>query len=83
MRVYCTECGQRGRVTKTNKMSSAVSDLYCQCTDAECGHSWVSTLAFNHTLSPSSRGTEEMTLRLIRALGPELRQRALKELGAL
>ncbi len=40
MRVYCKVCGQRGRITKTNRLSDDVSDLYCQCTDAECGHSW-------------------------------------------
>ena len=41
MRVYCKVCGQRGRITKTNRLSDDVSDLYCQCTDAECGHSVV------------------------------------------
>ncbi len=40
MLVYCKVCGQRGRITKTNRLSDDVSDLYCQCTDAECGHSW-------------------------------------------
>ena len=38
MRVYCKVCGQRGRITKTNRLSDDVSDLYCQFTDAECGH---------------------------------------------
>ena len=38
MRVYCKVCGQRGRITKTNRLSDDVSGLYCQCTDAECGH---------------------------------------------
>lgn len=55
MRVYCKVCGQRGRITKTNRLSDDVSDLYCQCTDVECGHSWVATLSFSHTLSPSSK----------------------------
>ena len=31
MRVYCKVCGQRGRITKTNRLSDDVSDLYCQC----------------------------------------------------
>lgn len=38
MRVYYTVCGQRGRITNSNQLSNDVSDLYCQCTDAECGH---------------------------------------------
>lgn len=63
MRVYCKVRGQRGRITKTNRLSDDVSDLYCQCTDAECGHSWVATLSFSHTLSPSSRTTSQLVLK--------------------
>ncbi|MBC8674107.1 ogr/Delta-like zinc finger family protein [Aeromonas hydrophila] len=56
------KCGQRGRITKTNRLSDDVSDLYCQCTDAECGHSWVVTLSFAHTLSPSAKTTNQLVL---------------------
>ncbi|MBX9567136.1 ogr/Delta-like zinc finger family protein [Aeromonas hydrophila] len=71
MRAYCKVCGQRGRITKTNRLSDDVSDLYCQCTDAECGHSWVATLSFSHTLSPSSRTTCQLVLGLINNLTDE------------
>ncbi|WP_421187403.1 ogr/Delta-like zinc finger family protein [Aeromonas enteropelogenes] len=71
MRVYCKVCGQRGRITKTNRLSDDVSDLYCQCTDAECGHSWVATLSFSHTLSPSSLTTCQLVLGLINNLTDE------------
>ncbi|HDZ8855691.1 TPA: ogr/Delta-like zinc finger family protein [Aeromonas dhakensis] len=81
MRVYCKECGQRGRITKTNRLSDDVSDLYCQCTDAECGHSWVATLSFSHSLSPSARTTNQMALVIIRGLSPEGRQFVLQELN--
>ncbi|HHQ4763854.1 TPA: ogr/Delta-like zinc finger family protein [Aeromonas veronii] len=81
MRVYCKVCGQRGRITKTNRLSDDVSDLYCQCTDAECGHSWVATLSFSHTLSPSSRTTSQLALSLISSLTPEARQMVIGHLG--
>jgi hypothetical protein len=55
MRVICIECGALGRINKTNRLSENVAHLYCQCTDAECGHRWVSTLAYNRTLTPSKR----------------------------
>lgn len=80
MRVYCKVCGQRGRITKSNQLSPAVADLYCQCTDAECGHSWVATLSFSHTLSPSSKTTGQLVLGLVGSLTPEGRQMLLKEL---
>ncbi|ATL99336.1 transcriptional regulator [Aeromonas sp. CA23] len=81
MRVYCKVCGQRGRITKTNRLSDDVSDLYCQCTDAECGHSWVATLSFSHTLSPSSRTTSQLALSLISSLTPEARRMVFSNLG--
>ena len=80
MRVNCKECGQRGRITKTNQLSTAVADLYCQCCDAECGHSWVATLSFSHTLSPSSKTASQVALDLLNALTPESRQLLLNGL---
>lgn len=83
MRVYCKVCGQRGRITKTNQLSAAVADLYCQCGDAECGHSWVATLSYSHTLSPSAHTSHQMALALIRGLSPEGRQMVLQGLSGL
>ncbi|MGN4982222.1 ogr/Delta-like zinc finger family protein [Aeromonas hydrophila] len=77
MRVFCKECGQRGRITKTNRLSDEVSDLYCQCTDAECGHSWVATLSFTHTLSPSAKTTSQLVLSLIGSLSSAGRKSVL------
>lgn len=65
MRVYCTVCGQRGRITNSNQLSHDVSDLYCQCADAECGHSWVATLSFAHTLSPLANTANQLVLSLM------------------
>ncbi|MBW3690928.1 ogr/Delta-like zinc finger family protein [Aeromonas dhakensis] len=67
MRVYCKVCGQQGHITKTNRLSDDVSDLYCQCTDAECGHCWVATLSFAHTLSLSDKTTNQLVLKGLRA----------------
>lgn len=51
MRVICIECGSLGRINKTNYLSEDVADLYCQCTDKECRHRWVSRLSFRKYLS--------------------------------
>ncbi|WP_421218217.1 ogr/Delta-like zinc finger family protein [Aeromonas enteropelogenes] len=82
MRVFCRECGALGRITKTHRFSLDTSDLYCQCTDAECSHSWVATLSFSHALSPSSKTTHQLVLSLVGSLTPEGRQLVLKGLGA-
>lgn len=70
MRVMCTECGQLGRITKTNRLTAGVAHLYCQCTDPECGHTWVSTLAYSHTLTPSAKQSSAMAVSLARGLSP-------------
>lgn len=81
MRVFCRECGELGRITKTHRLSRDTADLYCQCTDAECGHSWVSQVSFAHTLSPSAKATNQLVLSLMGSLSPEGLQQVLKGLG--
>ncbi|WP_345854004.1 ogr/Delta-like zinc finger family protein [Shewanella algae] len=80
MRVMCPTCGQRARISKTNRLSLVHADLYCSCTDAECGHTFVVNLSFSHTLSPSSRSASNLVIELVRALPPEARKQLQQEL---
>ncbi|WP_420271276.1 ogr/Delta-like zinc finger family protein, partial [Moritella viscosa] len=41
MRVLCSECGDKSRIQKTNRISIEYTDLYCSCSNPECGHSFV------------------------------------------
>jgi len=66
MLVNCIECGQKAIITKRKTQSEAVADLYCSCKDSECGHTFVMTLAFSHTLSPSAKDTDKMLIELLR-----------------
>jgi hypothetical protein len=71
MRVMCIECGGKGCIKKTYRMSQGVANLYCQCMDPMCGHTWVSTLSFSHTLTPSAKQCGEMAAALSRGLSPD------------
>lgn len=71
MRVFCPECGAKSRIQKSNRISSKYADLYCSCSDAECGHSFVMNLSFSHTLSPSAKTTSQLTFEMVKALKPE------------
>ena len=82
MRVACRECGCLGRITKTNRISLDYQVIYCQCTDAECGHTWKAEVAFCHTLSPSAKTAEQLVLDLVQSLSPGGRQLVLTQLGA-
>lgn len=71
MRVLCPECGQKSRIQKSNRLSSQHADLYCSCSDPECGHSFVMNLSYSHTLSPSAKTTSQLAFTLSKSLAPE------------
>lgn len=66
MRVYCPECESKAYIKTTKKLSSAVTDIYCSCSSVECGHTFVSTLSFKHTISPSKNQTINLVELILR-----------------
>ncbi|WP_017629397.1 ogr/Delta-like zinc finger family protein [Vibrio sp. 624788] len=83
MRVVCPECGEKARIQKSNRISAGYSDLYCSCSDPECGHSFVMNLTFSHTLSPSAKTTSQLAFEMVKALAPEQRQELKQQLSIL
>ncbi|TOC50942.1 transcriptional regulator [Vibrio parahaemolyticus] len=83
MRVLCPECGEKSRIQKSNRISSGYADLYCACSDAECGHTFVMNLSYSHTLSPSAKTTSQLAFNLVKALPPEQRQSLKQQLAML
>ena len=72
MRVFCPHCGAKALITSSNILSNIVKDLYCQCENsAECGASFVATLAFKHTINPPAHTTLEIAQSLVNRLGKE------------
>ncbi|WP_445946366.1 ogr/Delta-like zinc finger family protein [Shewanella sp.] len=80
MRVLCTSCGTKAIIGKTDRLSLAHANLYCSCTDPECGHTFVANVSFSHTLSPSARSSSQLVTQLARAMAPEQRKALQKEL---
>ncbi|MEZ8492053.1 ogr/Delta-like zinc finger family protein [Vibrio kanaloae] len=83
MRVVCPECGEKSRIQKSNRISAGYSDLYCSCSDPECGHSFVMNLTFSHTLSPSAKTTSQLAFEMVKALAPDQRQELKQQLSIL
>lgn len=83
MRVNCNECGAKARIQKTNWLSTKAADLYCSCSDAECGHTFVMNLGFSHTLSPSAKTTNEVIISLMKALSPDQKKQIQSQLSLL
>lgn len=76
MRVYCKECGGKGRIASREDISREFVKLYCQCLSPQCGHSWVSNLTFSHTLSPSAHLVDRLLYDRLREM-PRAQQREL------
>ena len=80
MRILCTSCGQKAVIGKTDRLSLAHANLYCSCTDPECGHPFVTNVSYSHTLSPSAKNTSEVVTALAKSLSPEQRKTLQREL---
>lgn len=81
MRILCTVCGKKAVIGKTDRLSVSYANLYCSCTDPECGHSFVVNLSYSHTLSPSSKSASEVVTALARSLSPDQRKKLQQELA--
>lgn len=53
VRVKCNVCGAVCRIKKSRELSPTVKHLYCQCTNIDCGHTFVEVQSFGYTISPS------------------------------
>ncbi|QXN26711.1 ogr/Delta-like zinc finger family protein [Shewanella putrefaciens] len=81
MRILCTTCHSKAVIGKTDRLSPAHANLYCSCSDPECGHTFVVNVSFSHTLSPSAKTTSEIVSALVKALPPEHRKALQRELA--
>ncbi|WP_443089539.1 ogr/Delta-like zinc finger family protein [Xenorhabdus sp. Sc-CR9] len=54
LKVYCTECNEQATIKKIKTEGlNNIPELYCCCNDIECGHTYVLTLSFSHSIRPS------------------------------
>ena len=84
MRVYCRECGSKALITEEEKISSVLSKLYCQCTNARtCGHCFVANMSFSHTLKPSAANPNSALLDRLRELPREQQLQMFEQLESL
>lgn len=49
MRIFCRLCENKAVITKTNRLSIDSVDVYCTC--PECGHRFVWSGGFKHSLN--------------------------------
>ncbi|EPU9086120.1 MULTISPECIES: ogr/Delta-like zinc finger family protein [Enterobacter cloacae complex] len=78
LKIKCPDCDAWATIKKTNRKHREIADIYCQCNDVECGHTFVMNLTFSHTISPSAKTGEYLKQKIISMTNPEeLKQLAL------
>ena len=74
MRIDCPACGEKAIIKKTVRKHRELSDLYCACSDYECGHTFVMNVTFSHTISPGAKNKANMLKNLVSSINGEDRQ---------
>lgn len=82
MRIYCAACDHKGRISSREEITRNYVKLYCQCLDAQCGHTWVSELTFKHSLRPPAQRLDTLLVERIRNLSAEQQQELFLQVGS-
>lgn len=53
MRIKCPHCGNSATIRTSKEMSPISREVYFQCSNYKCGHSWKSLLSAICTIVPS------------------------------
>lgn len=54
MRVKCPHCKSSAKIRTSRNVSDLTKDLYCQCENVMCGHTFVAQIEAVRTISPSA-----------------------------
>lgn len=54
MRINCPHCGTVAGIRSSRAVSRLTREMYCQCCNLECGHTFVGLVEVVRTLSPSA-----------------------------
>ena len=76
-KIHCPECNAPAVIRKTEWKNKQLADLYCACSEVECGHTFVFNAIFSHSLSPSGLTGSKLVKFLLDRLKPDERQYAL------
>jgi len=64
MRVTCPHCESVANIRTSRPVTRLTRELHCQCTNLECGHTFVSLLEAVRTISPSNTPDPMVTRQL-------------------
>ncbi|HDU8694845.1 TPA: ogr/Delta-like zinc finger family protein [Morganella morganii subsp. morganii] len=53
LKVYCPQCSSPSTIRRIETEGRVIPELYCSCDNPECGHTYVMTITFSHTIRQS------------------------------
>lgn len=60
----CPHCKNSAQVRSSRALTPTYRQLYLQCGNVECGHTFAAELTITHTISPSACPDPEVQLRM-------------------
>ncbi|MEE3608245.1 ogr/Delta-like zinc finger family protein [Avibacterium paragallinarum] len=78
--IYCNVCNSKAMITRTDRIHSNFSKLYCSCRNSKCGHKFVINQEFSHTTKTSLLTKESLLKLLIGQLSEEDKEKLKQEL---
>lgn len=83
MRIYCNSCHGKARIGSRDEVSVDFVRLYCQCLSVKCGHTFVMTLAFSHSLRPPTEAVDQLLFDRLRSLPLAQQRQLFDQLGGV
>lgn len=62
MQHLCPHCNTKSTCRTSRTVTNTMRELYMQCHNVECGHTWKSILAVSHTIVPSQQPNPKVFL---------------------
>ncbi|MHA6844252.1 ogr/Delta-like zinc finger family protein [Ralstonia syzygii] len=70
MRIHCPHCESIAPIRSSRPVSRCTRELYCQCSNLACGHTFVALTEVVRTLAPSNTPDPEVTQQLAARSAP-------------
>lgn len=62
--LHCPHCKSRGARRTSRRISLTLSEIYYQCSNLACSHTWKASLIYDHGLAPSAIPDPKVNLKM-------------------
>lgn len=83
MKVICPHCREKSTISSSNRISTCVIELYCQCENELCDAGFVMTLAHKHDTRPPKSQIDNVVAELVRRMSSEEKREVMKLLSVI